>query len=72
MAELLHQLIGSLSHYLQGFYTSKVVVWISAINIINSRILKEGMVIPLIFPTRWWFQIFFIFTPNVGEDSHFD
>ena len=22
--------------------------------------------------TRWWFQIFLIFTPNFGEDSHFD
>ena len=22
--------------------------------------------------TRWWFQIFLIFTPNLGEDSHFD
>ena len=22
--------------------------------------------------TRWWFQIFFIFTPILGEDSHFD
>ena len=22
--------------------------------------------------TRWWFDIFFIFTPNLGEDSHFD
>ena len=22
--------------------------------------------------TRWWFQIFFIFTPKFGEDSHFD
>ena len=22
--------------------------------------------------TRWWFQIFFIFTPKIGEDSHFD
>ena len=21
---------------------------------------------------RWWFQIFFIFTPKIGEDSHFD
>ena len=21
---------------------------------------------------RWWFQIFFIFTPNLGKDSHFD
>ena len=20
---------------------------------------------------RWWFHIFFIFTPNLGEDSHF-
>ena len=20
----------------------------------------------------WWFQIFFIFTPKIGEDSHFD
>ena len=24
--------------------------------------------------SRWWFQIFFIFTPTwaIGEDSHFD
>ena len=22
--------------------------------------------------SRWWFQICFIFTPNFGEDSHFD
>ena len=22
--------------------------------------------------TRWWFQTFFMFTPNLGEDSHFD
>ena len=22
--------------------------------------------------SRWWFQIFFIFTPILGEDSHFD
>ena len=22
--------------------------------------------------SRWWFQTFFIFTPNPGEDSHFD
>ena len=22
--------------------------------------------------TRWWFQIFFVFTPNLGEDSHFE
>ena len=22
--------------------------------------------------TGWWFQIFFMFTPNFGEDSHFD
>ena len=22
--------------------------------------------------SRWWFQIFFIFTPKIGEDSHFD
>ena len=22
--------------------------------------------------TRWWFQIFFIFSPKIGEDSHFD
>jgi len=22
--------------------------------------------------TGWWFQIFFIFTPKIGEDSHFD
>ena len=20
----------------------------------------------------WWFKIFFIFTPNLGQDSHFD
>ena len=22
--------------------------------------------------SRWWFQIFFIFTPKIGEDSNFD
>ena len=22
--------------------------------------------------TRWWFQIFFIFTPKIGEDFQFD
>ena len=22
--------------------------------------------------TRWWIQIFFIFTPKIGEDSQFD
>ena len=22
--------------------------------------------------TGWWFPIFFIFTPKIGEDSHFD
>ena len=27
MEDILHQLIGSLSHYLPGFYTSQVVVW---------------------------------------------
>ena len=27
--------------------------------------LHDGM-------TRWWFQIFFIFTPNLGEMIHFD
>ena len=21
---------------------------------------------------RWWLQLFFIFTPKIGEDSHFD
>ena len=25
-----------------------------------------------LFKARWWFQIFFIFTPKIGEDSHFD
>ena len=24
------------------------------------------------FDIGWWFQIFFIFTPKIGEDSHFD
>jgi len=25
------------------------------------------------FPiTGWWFQIFYMFTPKIGEDSHFD
>ena len=24
------------------------------------------------YHTRWWFQIFFIFTPKIGEDSQFD
>ena len=27
---------------------------------------------PSILFSRWWFQLFFIFTPNLGEDSHFD
>ena len=27
MEEILHQLIGSLTQYLQGFFTSQVVVW---------------------------------------------
>ena len=27
MEEILHQLVGSLSHYLQGFQKSQVVVW---------------------------------------------
>ena len=27
MEEILHQLVGSLSHCSQGFYTSQVVVW---------------------------------------------
>ena len=27
MEEILHQFISSFSHYLQGFYTSQVVVW---------------------------------------------
>ena len=33
------------------------------------------VLLPLVFKgctnTRCWFQIFFIFTPNLGEDSHF-
>ena len=24
-----------------------------------------------VWVSRWWFQRFFIFTPNLGEDSHF-
>ena len=31
MGEILHQLIGSLSHYLPGCYTSKVVAWASTV-----------------------------------------
>jgi len=40
MAEILHQLIGSLSHYLQGFIHSK---WcrISAINSISFHLVKQ-------------------------------
>ncbi len=30
----------------------------------------EGTVSPK--SSRWWFQICFIFTPILGEDSHFD
>ena len=26
----------------------------------------------MILKSRWWFQIFVIFTPKIGEDSHFD
>ena len=25
-----------------------------------------------LYLSRWWFQIFFIFTPKIGEDYHFD
>ena len=35
MEEMLHQLIGSLSHYVQAFDRSQVVGRISAINSIN-------------------------------------
>ena len=29
---------------------------------------------PMMFPslTRWWFQIFFYFTPKIGEDFQLD
>ena len=38
MAEILHQLIGSLSHYLQGFIHPR---WLFGISAINSRNEKE-------------------------------
>ena len=46
MEEILHQLIGSLSHYLQGYVYPR---WcrISSINSINHNN-------PLIRPSRWW------------------
>jgi len=32
----------------------------------------QSLVFGLTGKARWWFQIVFIFTPKIGEDSHFD
>ena len=51
--------VGSLPHYLHTyFYASQVVI--------------AGFLNHQLYVTGWWFQIFFIFTPKIGEDSQFD
>ena len=43
---------------------------ISSFHIVSS--LRIFRTIPVVTMTRWWFQTFFMFTPKIGEDSHFD
>ena len=43
MDEILHELIGSLSHYFQGFYTFQVVIRISSINSTKESLLTFGL-----------------------------
>ena len=55
MAEILHQLIGSLFHYLQGFYTSQVVSRISVINsMFVSRSVRVWFYKPIAYPACPW------------------
>ena len=35
-------------------------------------ILLDHLGKKVMYSTRWWFQISFIFTLKIGEDSHFD
>ena len=58
--ELLHQLIGSLSHYLPGFIHPR---W-CRISSINSM---QGSLAWLRWNTPWWFQFCHIFSPLPGE-----
>ncbi len=46
MEEILHQLIGSLSHYLQGFYTSQVVLHVSGTLGVPSLLNIQWDIIP--------------------------
>ena len=43
MEDILHQLVGSLSHYLQGFHTSQVVQDFSSINSIKSFCISDHL-----------------------------
>ena len=39
----------------------------------ENPIKMDDLGVPLFSETsRWWFQIFFIFTPKIGEDFQFD
>ena len=50
---------------------SQPSIW-GSINLIAKWMLCKMLPFVASPKTRWWFQIFFIFTPNLGEDSHFD
>ena len=71
MVEILHQLIGSLSHYLQGFvmfYTSQVV---SRISSINSSFFTYALVkTPMFFPWSldFWGGYFTIYIYILAQD----
>ena len=85
MEKILHQLIGSLSHYLQGFLHPR---WCKISSIPSTVCPKKGVTTShkkvqvrgkMMTPpperfnliTRWWFQILFI-SPLPGEMIQFD
>ena len=59
MAEILHQLIGSLSHYLQGFIHPRWLFGISSINSIKWKPLKLTIDFHCSIPKKW--QLFVSF-----------
>ena len=73
MAEILHQLIDSLSRYFQGFIHPR---W-CRISAINSMSIFKGFLAGTLGCNPWRGsiqppQILVIFTPILGEDSHSD
>ena len=38
----------------------------------SGRVIYDGYINDNYMITRWWFQMFFIFTPKIGEMIHFD